>query len=55
MVDIEFVDDFKKIMTLDNLRKHRELSEMVVLKKGNRLSITPVKKAEYDFILKIRD
>ena len=55
MVEIAYVDSFKKIITLDDLRKHKILSEMVVLKKGNRLSITPVKKIEFDYILKIKD
>lgn len=55
MVDVGYVDSFKTILTLDDLRRYKELKEMVVLKKGNRLSITPVAKKEYDFILKIRD
>jgi predicted RNA-binding protein with PUA-like domain len=49
LVDVEFV---KKIplISLAELRKHRELADMRVLAKGNRLSITPVTEAEWRFI-----
>lgn len=55
MVDVGYVDSFKNILTLSELRKHQELEEMIVLRKGNRLSITPVTKKEYEIILKIKD
>jgi predicted RNA-binding protein with PUA-like domain len=44
---------FKKkcaLVPLAALRAHDELADMRVLAKGNRLSITPVTKAEWDFI-----
>jgi predicted RNA-binding protein with PUA-like domain len=46
---------FKKksaLIPLATLREHDELAEMRVLAKGNRLSITPVTKSEWDFITK---
>jgi predicted RNA-binding protein with PUA-like domain len=46
---------FKKksaLIALATLREHDELAEMRVLAKGNRLSITPVTKSEWDFITK---
>ena len=36
------------------LRQHTELADMRVLQKGNRLSITPVSHAEWDFICSLR-
>ena len=36
--------------TLADLRAHDELADMVVLRRGNRLSITPVTPAEWRFI-----
>ena len=33
-----------------NLRKHKSLKNMVMLRPGNRLSITPVSAAEWKFI-----
>jgi predicted RNA-binding protein with PUA-like domain len=35
---------------MDELRRHQELADMVVLRRGNRLSITPVEPAQWDFI-----
>ena len=36
---------------LPELRAHKELASMQILKRGNRLSITPVTAAEWQFIL----
>ena len=38
-------------MTLDEMRSHPELAGMVTLKRGNRLSITPVAPEEWRFIV----
>jgi predicted RNA-binding protein with PUA-like domain len=39
-------------MPLDEMRGYPELAQMLVLKRGNRLSITPVTDAEWAFIVK---
>lgn len=44
-----------RLMPLDEMRSYRELAGMVVLKRGNRLSITPVTEREWKFILKKLD
>lgn len=54
MVDIQFKEKFKNLITLDDLRQYKELSELLILKRGNRLSITPLTKKEFDFILKLK-
>ena len=51
MVDVRFVKKFKRIITLQELKNHPLLQEMQVTRKGNRLSITPVTKTEWDIIL----
>lgn len=38
------------LVPLAALREHDELAEMRVLARGNRLSITPVTRAEWKFI-----
>ncbi|PRC92104.1 EVE domain-containing protein [Solimicrobium silvestre] len=43
------------LINLAQLRSEPELAEMVVLKRGNRLSITPVSAAEWRMILKLAD
>ncbi|MBL8267791.1 EVE domain-containing protein [Steroidobacter sp.] len=52
MVDVKLVRKFDEVLSLDELRKHAagKLKDMVVLKRGNRLSITPVTKSEWHFI-----
>jgi predicted RNA-binding protein with PUA-like domain len=51
-VDFKFV---KKIppVTLDELRRHKALANMRVLARGNRLSITPVDPAEWEYIMNL--
>jgi len=49
-VDVRLVKK-TRLLPIGEMRKHRELSSMQVLAKGNRLSITPVEPAEWKFIL----
>jgi predicted RNA-binding protein with PUA-like domain len=51
MVDVKFQRKFKNIIPLSELRKHLELSKMVLLQKGSRLSIQPVTESEFKFIM----
>jgi predicted RNA-binding protein with PUA-like domain len=53
VVDVKLERKFKRIITLDELRRHAdaELSDFVILRRGNRLSVTPVTRAEWDFVL----
>ena len=53
-VDVAFVKK-TRVMPLEELRRYPELADMVVLKRGNRLSITPVSEREWKFILKRLD
>ena len=45
-------DEAIELIGISELRKYPELAQMRVLQKGNRLSITPVTKEEYLFIVK---
>jgi predicted RNA-binding protein with PUA-like domain len=53
VVDVQLKRRFKRVITLDELREHetRALDGMLLLKRGNRLSITPVSEAHWNFIL----
>ena len=55
MVNVTLVRKFKRIITLDELRRYqpRELKSMVILQRGNRLSITPVTPQEWQFIVSL--
>ncbi|WP_232505548.1 EVE domain-containing protein [Legionella clemsonensis] len=50
MVDICFKEKFKQLISLDTLRQYPELENMLLLRKGNRLSVLPVTKEEWNFI-----
>ena len=52
MVDVQLVRRFAQPVTLERLRRHAEgkLKDMLVLRRGNRLSITPVTAQEWKFI-----
>ena len=51
-VDVNFV---KKTRTvgLDELRGHRQLKNMLVLRRGNRLSIMPVTATEWAYVMRL--
>lgn len=53
MVDIGFVEKFPGIVTLDELKETPGLENMGVIRKGNRLSIQPVTKSEFDIVVKL--
>lgn len=52
MVDVRLEQRFSRVISLDELRTHAngKLRELLILKRGNRLSITPVSTAEWRFI-----
>jgi predicted RNA-binding protein with PUA-like domain len=53
MVDVQLKRRLARTITLEELRAHenKELKGMVLLRRGNRLSITPVEAAHWKFIL----
>ena len=53
-VDVKFVKK-TRLVPLEELRRHKPLAGMRVLQRGNRLSITPVEPAEWDFVMKLID
>lgn len=55
MVDVQFVRKFKHKISLDALKAVPQLENMVVLRRGNRLSITPVTKQEWEAILELEN
>ena len=55
VVDVQFKRRFMRVITLDELREHEgdQLAGMLLLKRGMRLSITPVSEAHWQFILSL--
>ena len=55
MVDVKLEAKFAQPVTLAELREQASLKDMVLLQKGSRLSVQPVKKTEFDRIVKLAD
>ncbi|HSN72184.1 MAG TPA: EVE domain-containing protein [Steroidobacteraceae bacterium] len=57
MVDVRLKRRFERTITLEELKAHANgrLKDMIVLRRGNRLSITPVTEAEWRFVLQLSD
>lgn len=55
MVGVKFLEKFKQTIPLSSLKTYAELKNMILLKPGNRLSITPVTEKEWTFILALKN
>lgn len=53
MVDVQLVRELKQVIPLTALKHNPALKHMKLLQRGNRLSILPVTKKEWDAILKM--
>jgi predicted RNA-binding protein with PUA-like domain len=54
MVDVELVEKFATPVTLDMLKANADkLGDMLILRRGNRLSITPVTDAQWQKVIKL--
>jgi len=53
LVDVRFKRRLRRFVSLEELRGHRPLAGMQLLKRGNRLSVTPVSKKHWNYILKL--
>ena len=52
-VEIKFVKKFPQIVPLETLKKTKGLENMMVIRKGARLSIQPVTKGEYEIVVRL--
>jgi predicted RNA-binding protein with PUA-like domain len=53
LVEVEWLCDFKTFVSLEMMRADPALAEMIVLRRGNRLSITPVTAAEFKRVCRL--
>jgi predicted RNA-binding protein with PUA-like domain len=49
--DVDFVRKLGRTITLSELKEHPDLEGMILLRRGNRLSIMPVSEEHWDLIL----
>jgi predicted RNA-binding protein with PUA-like domain len=52
-VDVRAVERFARVVPLAELRARPELADMVVLRRGNRLSVTPVTPSEWAAVCRL--
>ena len=53
MVDVAFVERFAETVPLAALKAARGLEQMMVTRKGSRLSVQPVTRAEFDVVSRL--
>jgi predicted RNA-binding protein with PUA-like domain len=52
-VEVEFIEKFSRGISLEELKQNEKLSKMLVLQKGSRLSVQPVRPEEFQEILRM--
>lgn len=50
---ISFIDKFPQVLLRERLKDEKKLTSMVLMQKGSRLSVQPVKENEFELILKL--
>jgi len=53
MVDVKFVRKLKRVIPLEELKTHPALQEMPLLQRGSRLSVQPVTREQWEYILAV--
>ena len=53
LVDVKFKRKLERIITLAELKQRKALKDMVLLRPGNRLSVSPVSAAEWKDVLSL--
>ena len=53
MIEVGFVERFKTVLTLEQLKTEKALLKMPLLQKGSRLSVQPVAEEHFAHILKL--
>ncbi|MBD8527488.1 EVE domain-containing protein [Pseudomarimonas arenosa] len=54
LVNLRFERKLKRLITLDEIKQHAEaLGDFALLRRGNRLSVMPVEKAQWNYLLNL--
>lgn len=51
--DVDFVEKFDRIISLKELQETPGLEDMMVTKRGQRISVMPVEEAEWNIVMKL--
>ena len=52
-MDLKFIEKFDEVLTLTELKENPDLENMLVVRRGQRLSIQPVELKDFKKILKL--
>ena len=52
-VDIAYVASFSEVVSLETLKETKGLEQMMVTRKGSRLSVQPVTRAEFEIVARL--
>ncbi len=55
MVDVQYQRNTRRVITLSELKQRKELQDCPLLRKGNRLSIMPITRPQWDLILQLEN
>ena len=53
MVDVRYIRHLNRMITLGELRQQKQIADMKLLQRGNRLSVLPLSKMEWQYILEM--
>jgi len=53
MVDVKYINKFNKEVSLSEIKANKKLQKMKLVQPGNRLSVVPITKEEFDEIVKM--
>jgi len=53
MVDVRYIRHLDRMITLAELRQQKQIADMKLLQRGNRLSVLPLSKMEWQYILEM--
>ena len=51
MVDVRYLRHLDRMITLSELRQQKQIADMKLLQRGNRLSVLPLSKKDWQYIL----
>lgn len=53
LVDLKYKSTFKQVVTLSQIKEDPKLQDMLVVRKGQRLSIQPVEEADFEHVCEL--
>ena len=53
MVDLEFAERFEDVVSMDEMRAAKELEEFPLLQRGQRLSIMPITRKQFEVVRRL--